>query len=248
MPCPAGSSSSGGGACAPCPANQSSLAGGPCAPCPAGQSALPGGPCTRTPCSQLFNGDFADGLSGWTVLKDAGGTYGGFKLSTCYVSESNPRATCIIDSTGIDFPSGAYALVSSAHTVLPGEALVVNISIAPMGFTVDSPDTMHFLPYPPGPARSQARLDVYSASSPAFPSAASLQASVFNATDIEAAPYAGNLFGIVGFLNLRHGPLAPVTFSLAPYVGRTVYFAYRSSNNYPAAYSPVALANFTISC
>ena len=98
------------------------------------------------------------------------------------------------------------------------------------------------------PVRSQARVDVYDAGIPAFPTAASLPSSVFDATNIQAAPYLGSLIGDAGFAALIGGQsFATVTFSLAPYVGKTVYFAYRSSNNRDDAYQ-VLLIKFVISC
>ena len=116
---------------------------------------------------------------------------------------------------------------------------------------VGNPDTMHYLPFPPNPQRSQARIDVYDAGSPGFPSALSLQSSVFSATDIQAVPFLGSLIGDAGFLGLNNQNGVPtVSFNLAPYVGKTVYFAYRSSNNErgPGFSYLIILEDFVISC
>ncbi len=53
--CPAGESSSAGGACTPCPAGQFSSQGGSCTACPAGQSSSAGGSCTNCPAGQSSN-------------------------------------------------------------------------------------------------------------------------------------------------------------------------------------------------
>ena len=182
---------------------------------------------------------------------DAGSSYfGGFQLSACYTGKPPPLdyVPCVADITGIS--GGAYALVSSAHPVLPGQALNVSIRIDFYGSPVIRlPDTMHWMPNPPAPLRIQSRLDVYNAGSSAYPSVASLQASFFNATDIEAAPYLGSLVSADKLASLEPGLLTPLTLSLAPYAGKTVYFVYRASNNaLDFAYDPVGLANFTISC
>ena len=97
---------------------------------------------------------------------------------------------------------------------------------------------MHYLPSPPNPVRSQMRIDVSDAGNPGSSTAGSLQASVFDATNLEAAPYLGSLVGNAGFSAisfLTHFTLD--TFSLDPYIGKTVYFAYRSSNNADFAYA-----------
>ena len=139
-------------------------------------------------------------------------------------------------------------LVSGAYTVLPGEALSVDVlAYAPDGFTIGNPDTMHHLPNPPNPVRSQVRIDVYDAVNPGFPSAASLQGSVFNPTNIEAVPYLGNLLDDAGVIaDTNENDFTTLTFSLAPYVGKTVYFAYRTSSN--VATYVLALTNFALSC
>ena len=239
-PCPAGSSSSGGDACAPCPERQSSQAGGLCAACPAGQSSPSGGPCTA--CTQLVNYNFADGLSGWTYLSDAGRTPNGFYSRRCANGQG-----CFGDATGTDVRVGSNALLSSAHTVLPGEVLVLIGSTFIIAFAVASPDSMHYFPQP-ATIRSQARIDVYDAGDPAFPTAASLQDSLFDATNIEAGPYLGNLIGNAGFV-ATYG-LIRETFDLAPYAGKTVYFVYRSSNNNnnPGFAYVMTLTGFAISC
>ena len=196
-----------------------------------------------------MNHDFANGLSGWTVLVDAGSNSRGLLTGLCYSEFTTPdEVPCLVDALGTDYPGGSYVLVSSAHTVLPGEALSAAISVIFIAFTTyNLPDTMHYLPNPPNPVRSQVRLDVYDAGNPAYSSAASLQASVFNATDIEAAPYLGSLLG-VGFTNLPSGVFTTKSFSLAPYVGKSVYFAYRTSNNADFAWDRIESTNYTISC
>ena len=152
------------------------------------------------------------------------------------------------DITGIS--GGAYALVSSAHAVLPAQALSVSISVISYGAPVTwLPDTMHWMLHPPAPLRIQSRLDVYDAGSSAYPSVASLQASFFNATDIKAAPFLGSLVSADELASLYPGVLTRLTISLAPYAGKTVYFVYRASNNaLDYAYDPVGLASFTITC
>ena len=191
-----------------------------------------------------MNGDFADGLSGWTVLSDVGSTPGGFRPNQCFFPDQRP---CFEDLTGVGFV-GSNVLVSSMHTVLPGEALSIGI-VSNSRFVVGNPDTMHYLPFPPNPQRSQARIDVYDAGSPGFPSALSLQSSVFSATDIQAVPFLGSLIGDAGFVDLNNRNGVPkVSFDLAPYVGKTVYFAYRSSNNERFGSYSVILEDFVISC
>ena len=115
-------------------------------------------------------------------------------------------------------------LVSSMHTVLPGESLSVTLnSLQYDGFAIADPDTMHYLPNPPYPARSQARIDVYDAGDPGFPTAASLQAPVFDPTNIQAVPYLGSLIGDAGLTDAAtYRAFTTVKFSLAPYVGETV--------------------------
>ena len=207
-----------------------------------------------------MNGDFEDGLSGWTVLSDAGSVDTAFRIDEC----SNgvpPDQICFDDMTGLGVEGntqGSNVLVSSLHTVLPGEALSVRVAVeAPYGFVVGDPDTMHYLSFPANPQRSQARLDVYDAGNPGFPTALSLQSSVFNPTDIEAAPYLGNLISGAGFTNLNDNTKnnqkfytdpTTITSSLAPYVGKTVYFAYRTSNNSPLFYYQIFLEDFVIVC
>ena len=199
-----------------------------------------------------MNGDFANRtLAGWTVLRDVGSTYyGGFQLGACDTDKPPPLddVPCAIDITGMS--GGAYALVSSAHAVLPGQALSVSIRVIYYGAPITwLPDTMHYLVHPPAPLRIQSRLDVYDAGSAAYPSVASLQAPFFNATDIEAAPYLGSLVSADKLGSLYPSVLTPLTLSLAPYAGKTVYFVYRASNNaLDFAYDPVGLANFKISC
>ena len=141
-------------------------------------------------------------------------------------------------------------LVSSMHTVLPGKSLSVTLaSVLYDGFAVADPDTMHYLtPSPPNPRRSQARIDVYDAGDPGFPSAASLQAPVFYPTNIQAVPYLGSLIGDAGFTDVaRYRTVITVKFSLAPYVGETVYFADRTSSNVNLAYANF-MADYVISC
>ena len=191
-PCPAGSSSSGGDACAPCPERQSSRAGGVCAACPAGQSAFSGGPCTA--CSQLANHDFRTfGLNGWYMMFDTFSYTGGlFAASAGGTCPATPPRNCFGDITGAGKP-GSNVLVSINYTVLPGGVLTVTVAADIISFAVSSPDTMHMHIRPPAPIRSQARIDVYDASNPAFPTAASLYNAVFDASNIEAGPYLGNL-------------------------------------------------------
>ena len=150
------------------------------------------------------------------------------------------------DQTGDTF-IGSNVLVSGAHAVLPGEALSVGMASIGDQFSVADPDTMHYLPNPPNPARSQARIDVYDAGNPGFPTAALLRAAVFDPTNIQAVPYLGNLLGDAGIVaDTIRISLTTLTFSLAPYVGKTVYFAYRTSNNVPFTYA-IALTDFTVS-
>ena len=179
-----------------------------------------------------MNGDFADCLSGWTVLTDAGSAVNALYTGLYFPTSGNPTPVpCLVDSTG-DASPGSNVLVSSVHTVLPGEALSVAIRAGLRGFSVASPDTMHYLPSPPNPIRAQARIDVYNAGSPAFASAASLQTPVFDATKIEAAPFLGSLIGDTRFLEVNNlDGFTKKTYDLAPYVGETVYFAYRTSNS-----------------
>ena len=137
--------------------------------------------------------------------------------------------------------------MSGTHTVLPGETLSVGIASLVTGFSVADPDSMHYFPNPP-PARSQVRIDVYDAGNPGFPTAASLQAAVFNPTNIVAVPYLGNLLGDAQIdANTHPFVLKTHTLNLAPYVGKTVYFAYRTSSNVQYAYA-VILTDFAISC
>ena len=90
---------------------------------------------------------------------------------------------------------------------------------------------MHFMPQP-GPARAQARIDVYDAGNPAFPTAASLTGRVFDATNIEAGPYLGNLIGNDGFFAIN-GMISDCGLSaLLPMPAGLLYFAYRSSSNF----------------
>ena len=80
-----------------------------------------------------------------------------------------------------------------------------------------------------------------------FPSAASLRAAVFDATTIEAAPFLGSLIGDAGFLAINNRGFTPLTFGLASCVGKTVYFAYRSSKNDTYSYN-MLLTDLVISC
>ena len=194
-----------------------------------------------------MNHDFADGLSGWTYLSDAGSNPGGLYPTQC---STTPPSPCLGDATGIT-ATGSNVLVSSAHTVLPGEVLTVTAAAEIGSFATANPDSMHYIPKPAGPTRAQARIDVYDAGNPAFPSAASLQMSAFDATNIEAGPYLGSLIGDAGFSALPP-PLgsfvfAAKAFDLDPYVGKTVWFAYRSSSNVIFAYA-LAFTDFALSC
>ena len=132
--------------------------------------------------------------------------------------------------------------------MLPGDALSVAIkSLIGYGFLIGNPNTMHYIPNPP-PVRSQVRIDVYDAGNPEFPSAASLQASVFDADNIEAAPFLGNPIDDAGIIaDTNQNDYTTLTFGLAPYVGKTVYFAYRMSSNVQNAYA-IGLSNFATGC
>ena len=194
-----------------------------------------------------MNGNFTDGSAGWTVLSDGGSAPGAFVFTTCGV----PPRPCLFDETGFGSAhAGSNVLVSRAHTVSPGETLSVTMVVAlGVGFTIGSPNSMSFYPNPPCQLRSQARIDVYDAGDPDFPSAASLQGSVFDTTDIAAVPFLGSLIGDAGFstVDTRSG-FTTVPFSLATYVGRTVYFAYRSSSNDLRVAYQILLSDFAISC
>lgn len=195
-----------------------------------------------------MNGDFADLSSGWTILSDAGSQPGAFRFERCGGGAPQP---CFRDLTGSGSANaGSNVLVSSAHTVLPGEALSVTLNVQVYsGFSVSNPDTMHYVAYPLGPVRAQARIDVYDAGNPGFPSAASLQAAVFDAGDIVAGPFLGSLIGIAGFLRIANtNDVETVTFSLAPYSGKTVYFAYRSSSNDARLAYELVFDDFLITC
>lgn len=134
-----------------------------------------------------MNSDFADGLAGWTVFSDTGSVPGAFEATQC----GTARAPCLVDSTGV-MALGSNVLVStSAHTVLPGESLSVAVDVVINIVATRIPDSMHYLP-PPAPG-TQARIDVYDAGYPGFPSAASLRASAFDEANIGAVPYLGNL-------------------------------------------------------
>ena len=195
-----------------------------------------------------MNGNFAERSSGWTILSDAGSQPGAFQFTRCGGGAPQP---CFIDDTGLGSSNaGSNVLVSSAHTVLPGEALSVSLlALMISGFSVSNPDTMHYMAFPLGPVRAQARIDVYDAGNPGFPSAASLQASVFDGSDIVAGPFLGNLIGDAGFLRIANASdLATVTFSLAPYSGKTIYFAYRSSSNDVRLAYELIIDDFVITC
>ena len=149
-----------------------------------------------------MNGDFSDGVAGYTILTDALSTPGALVASPdCRPTQTSPAPKpCLADFTGLISP-GSNVLVTGAHAVLPGQALSVDILAPyPPSFTIGNPDTMHYLPDPPNPMRMQARIDVYDAGNPGFPSAASLQASVFDPTNIQAVPYLGNLLGPAGLI------------------------------------------------
>ena len=138
-----------------------------------------------TACTQLANHDFAMfGLNGWYMLVDTFSYPGGlFAASAGGTCPATPPRNCLGDITGSSKP-GSNVLVSSNHTVLPSEVLTVTVAADITSFAVSSPDTMQLYIQPPAPIRSQARIDVY------------------DATNIEAGPYLGNLIGNAGFSTL----------------------------------------------
>ncbi|KAK9839525.1 hypothetical protein WJX81_007392 [Elliptochloris bilobata] len=188
----------------------------PIAPCPAGTSSAAG-----------------SGLC-WTVLSDQGSSYGA-------IYAPGGAGAGLSDHTGAgDY--GSNAVLSSAHTVLPGETLTLHIVVEAFnGFSmpfqpIDT--TMHFTPdSDPNSAfrLAEARLDVYDAADPAYPSASSLYSSLFDPNSKQAGPYLGNILSEQDFSNMAipftgpsHVFVETVSLDLSPYAGKTVYFAYRS--------------------
>ena len=191
------------------------------------------------------------GWTGWIILRDIGSDYyGGFQRGPCYngtTGQPTAYVPCIVDITG--GTGGAYALMSSMHTVLPGEALSVTIRRGDYAVTFSENDTMHYVPHPPYPLRVQSRLDVYQVGTSAYPRGDYLGNSVFSPTDIQAVPFLGSLVSADRISQLELGVLTTLTISLAPYVGKTVVFAYRAvSNQNYLSYDPVGLTNFNIRC
>ena len=114
----------------------------------------------------------------------------------------------------MDADLGSFALVSAAHKVLPGEKLTIDLGLFYDGFEIT--DTMA---YSPNANNNQVRIDAYDASALQYPSAASLKPAVFDATNITAGPFLGNVLSaleIQMFSNNWH----TLTANLSPYVGR----------------------------
>lgn len=65
-------------------------------------------------------------------------------------------------------------------------------------------------------------------------------------------PYLGNLLGPAGLVaDTNQNDFATLTFSLAAYAGKTVYFAYRTSANaasFPDSFYAFGLTSFALSC
>ena len=191
------------------------------------------------------------GWTGWVILRDIESDYfGGFQPGPCYngtTGQPTAYVPCIYDVTG--GTGGAYALVSSEHTVLPGEALSVTIRRGEYPIMFSENDTMHYVPHPPYPLRFQSRLDVYQVGTSEYPLGVYIGNSVFSPTDIDAAPFLGTLVSAGRISELELGTLTTLTISLAPYVGKTVVFAYRAVSNYNSlSYEQVGLTNFKIGC
>ena len=135
----------------------------------------------------------------------------------------------------------SYAFVSAAHTVLPGEKLTIDLA----GMFPLTPSNS--MAYQEGVENQQARVDVYDASNPGFPGAASLKPAIFDPSSITAGPFLGNLLPA---LEITQSSVTfdwhTLTADLSPYVGKSVYFAYRQVVTEPSNES--GLDNFTVVC
>ncbi|KAK9839413.1 hypothetical protein WJX81_000612 [Elliptochloris bilobata] len=216
----------------------------PVAPCPAGTSTAAANGL------QLPNNNFANGLADWTVLSDQGSSPGAIFPSHCKWIYNGSPLCVVFDLTGAGLP-GSNALVSSAHTVLPGETLTAFMSVTLFrGFAIPNPDsTMHYVPEPSAFSdahQADARIDVYDASNPMYPTAASLSSSLFDPNTTQAGPFLGTLINQFRFRDIATAyaydgkfVFQNVSFDLSPFSGMNVYFAYRSADNIVGLNAPL---------
>ena len=116
---------------------------------------------------------------------------------------------------------GSYALVSAAHTVLPGERLTIDL-----GGDYNSFQIMNTMAYSFGTSNYQVRIDAYDASTLQYPDATSWKPAVFDTTDIAARPFLGNLLSAVE-IQTSNVNWHTLTADLSPYAGKTIYIAFR---------------------
>ena len=130
--------------------------------CPAGQSALAGGLCTA--CGPLPDSGFESGsvgsfntIPGWTLLiQDGSQAVDITFLDRFNVASESPQQGGL--ALSVQSSWGAFAIVSAAHTVLPGEKLTIDLGQSYTGFVIAN--TMAYDPNNSG-ANLQARVDAY---------------------------------------------------------------------------------------
>ena len=88
--------------------------------------------------------------------------------------------------------------------------------------------------YDPNAQNVQVRVDAYDASAPQYPSAASLTPAIFDPSSITAGPFLGSLLSASQIQSSDDGGnWHTLTADLSPYVGKDVYFTFRSVGDDP---------------
>ena len=122
---------------------------------------------------------------------------------------------------------GSFALVSVAHTVLPGERLTVDL-----GGDYERFQILSTMAYSSSLQNQQVRIDAYDASTLQYPSAASLKPAVFDTSNIMAGPFLGNLLSAVEIQTSSYFNWHTLTADLSPYAGKTIYIAFRDVTSF----------------
>ena len=157
-------------------------------------------------------------IPGWTALLQDG-TQAAYDIALRASIAQSPGQGGLAVNLVSD--AGALAIVSAAHTVLPGETLTLDVGGDYTGLFITS--TMAYSTNPPN---EQVRVDAYSACDPAFPSAASLNPAIFDPSSITAGPFLGNLLSALEVYSSDRG-WRTLTADLSPYAGKTIYIAFR---------------------